>query len=526
MNKPLSEGFLMSFNSRSALLAGVASALALALSNEAHASNGLDSPDVGVAQVGRGGAWVARADDPMAVYMNPAAMSFQANGVHLGAHLMIQSSCFTRVDENGESISPGNAVPGPGEENGPEASQCTTGVFPNPQLAAVFRPMDRLAIGVAIVAPHAVGNVDWGESVEFDFLGNSRTQPAPGRYLLAGQNSILLFPTVSVSYAVIPDELSVGAGFTWGIANAELSTFTEATSGSAEDDFTRDVKATLNITDAFVPGFVLGANWRATKNFDLGAWFRWSDAFSARTALKLESGYWLAGGTKNDQPCTPTDPGCNLTDIADAGSFRLASPAEAKLGMRYHHPLKGSDHPSWSVRRDYVRDPLSDDLFDFEVDLTWAHNSQVKAVEIQFDPGIPVKGTPGTVPEDGDIPHNWKDVLGVRFGGDFTILPNFLAARAGGFFEGKGQDDEYLNLDFHMGWKAGVSAGGTVRLGPVDVSMAYQHTFYGTLDNGGKGKVRALSGDLSTGSRSQQAVNGGSLESQLNELALGGTLRF
>jgi long-chain fatty acid transport protein len=169
---------------------------------------------------------------------------------------------------------------------------------------------------------------------------------------------------------------------------------------------------------------------------------------------------------------------------------------------------------------------LSEDLFDVEVNLTWAHNSMVDRVAIQFDPGIPVVGTPGTVPQDGDIPHNWRDVLGIRFGTDVNILPNFVAVRGGGFFEAKGQDDEYLNLDFHMGWKAGVSAGSTVRLGPIDASIAYQHTFYGTLDNRGAGRIRALSGDLSTGSRSLQTVNGGSLTAQLDELALSGTFRF
>ena len=494
--------------------------------NIAKASNGLDSPDAGAVQVGRGGAWVARADDPMAVYINPAAMSFQANGVHLGAHLMIQSSCFTRIDNESNPVSPGSNLPGPGAENGPEADQCTTGIFPNPQLAAVFRPTEGLAIGVAVVGPHAVGLVDWGEEVDFTLAGNARTQPAPGRYLLVSQSSVLVFPTVSISYAVIPDELSFGAGFTWGIADAEIITFTEATSPSAEDDFSRDVRATLSTSDAFIPGFVVGANWRAHPRLDLGAWFRWSDAIDSRTSLNLESSYWLAGGTKNESPCTPTDPKCNLTEVEDAGSFRLLIPAEAKLGVRYHHPLGASEHPSWSVRRDHVRDPLSDDRFDIEVDLTWAHNSVVEDVEIQFDPGIPVKGTPGTVPEDGNIPHNWRDVLGIRVGGDVTILPNFLAARVGGFFEGKGQDDEYLNLDFHLGWKAGISGGATVRLGPVDLSAAYQHTFFGTLDNQGQGKVKALSGDLSTGSRSQQAVNGGALESQINEFALAGTLRF
>jgi long-chain fatty acid transport protein len=166
--------------------------------------------------------------------------------------------------------------------------------------------------------------------------------------------------------------------------------------------------------------------------------------------------------------------------------------------------------------------------------VTWAHNSVVDVLQIRFrgDPSlpgerIPVKGTPASVPPNADIPHHWKDVLGLRLGGDYVVLPARLALRAGVFFETKGQDDEWLNPDFHLGEKIGVSGGGTVRVGPVDISLAYQHTFFGALDNGGKGKVKALSGAANApGYRSYQSVNGGRLESSLNEIALGGTVRF
>ena len=75
--------------------------------------------------------------------------------------------------------------------------------------------------------------------------------------------------------------------------------------------------------------------------------------------------------------------------------------------------------------------------------------------------------------------------------------------------------------------------------GSTRVSAAFQHTFYGTLDNKGVGAVTALSGDgagcpkgvenPTPGPgcfRSQQAVNGGQLRSSLNELGIAGTMRF
>lgn len=506
-----------------------AASVALAWSGTASASNGLEVPDAGPQQAGRGGAWVARADTPLAAFMNPAAMSFQASGVELGVSFMIQSSCFERVDPDGQPVSPGNAIPGPGAPNGPDAAQCTTGFFPNPELAGVIRVTDDFALGLAFLGPHAVGNMDWGETVDFTLANNARTQPAPGRYLLVSQSSLIVFPTLSASYAIVPEQLSIGAGFVWGIAHADFTTFTESTSSQPRDDFARDVRATLTADDFFVPGFVVGMEWRAAKRFDVAGWVRWSDAIQARTKLHLESNYWLGGGTKNDSPCTPTLPDCNITDDEDAGSLKVPVPMDAKLGFRYHHPrgaLPKDDYPKWAKKSHYVRDPMTEDLFDLELDLTYANNSAMDAIEIRFDPGIKVNGTPGEVPQNGDIPHQWKDVLGFRLGADYNLLPGFLTLRAGGFFEAKGQDDEYLNLDFHMGAKGGIAGGATVRLGPIDVAAAYQHVFYGTLDNGGKGALKALSGDASTAYRSQQSVNGGSFSSQLNEIDLGATLRF
>jgi hypothetical protein len=112
-----------------------------------------------------------------------------------------------------------------------------------------------------------------------------------------------------------------------------------------------------------------------------------------------------------------------------------------------------------------------------------------------------------------------------------------LSLRAGAFYQTKGQDDAYLSLNFDLAEEVGVAGGGTVRLGPIDLSLVYQHTFFGTLNNGGNGKIYALSGDASGCSatnpagqpgcyRSYQAVNGGILTESLNEVGLAATAHF
>jgi long-chain fatty acid transport protein len=527
----------------------------------ASASSGIDSPESGVVQSGRGSAWLARADDPLAAYFNPAAMAFQSTGVHLGAQLMFMNRCYSRLGEDGKPVS---AAPGvlapllPGEKPPPDSGappaneQCTGAKpFPNPQIAATFRVTNNLAIGVAIVAPHASGSNSWPEQLDYTNAFNfPSTQPSPQRYLLVSSNALILFPTVSVAYAPT-DYLSFGAGFTWGIGTVDFTNFSQATSpkpaaGMTGDMASNDVKAQLKAKDLFIPGFVLSALWMPASRFDVAAWFKWSDALKADADLRLEALYWKPSGQRNATACADmmnSNPSCNVTTVAAAGTVKFQVPMEAKIGFRYHHPRQDPQLPGWaSTPGRKVRDPMSEDLFDIEVNFTWANNSANQDLQLGFKPGIKINDGSmagvGELPSNANIPHQWKDVVGVRLGGDFVAVPNRLAIRAGGFYEIKGQDDKYLNIDFNLAQKAGVSGGATVRVGPVDISVVYQHTFFGTIANGGKGAVYALSGDGSGCKdpknpsfgqgcfRSWQSVNGGTLTANLNEVGLAGTMHF
>jgi long-chain fatty acid transport protein len=484
----------------------------------ARATPGFETPDTGVSQIGRGGAWLARADDPLATYFNPAALVRQSHGVHLGAFMPFRSHCFERLGPDGRPISPGRDLAAPGEEVCADIPP-----IPAPQLAGVVRFHKRFALGLAFVSPHGHPKAEWPTTIVYTEPGIGDTpHPAPQRYLVVEEEVVALFPTLSASVAILPS-LSVGAGFTWGLVAFRYSRMTEATSPvrPSLDDYTQDVRSEAEGFDGFVPGFVVGVLWSPTRRFDVAAWYRFSDAVRTSVDIKLDALAYGPGGRDNDAPTT--------TEVADAGTFEHAMPMEARIGFRYHHPRRErSAPPAWMAHLgEWGRDALSSDLFDVELDLSWTHNSALDTIEVRFRPGIPINGAPGgTVPENADVPNRWKETLGARLGGEWIAIPQLLAVRAGGFFESEGQDDENLNLDFHLGARIGVGAGATVRVGPVDVTAAYQHTFFLPLDNEGQGTVRGLSGDATTGFRTRQAINGGRETSSLDEIALGATLHF
>jgi long-chain fatty acid transport protein len=122
---------------------------------------------------------------------------------------------------------------------------------------------------------------------------------------------------------------------------------------------------------------------------------------------------------------------------------------------------------------------------------------------------------------------HWKDVYGVRFGGDRVIKPNRLTLRAGTFYESKGGRDQFLNLHFFEAARLGAAGGGTLRFGHrYDLAFAYQHTFFGSIDNGGNGAVLGLSGDPANNHSTWQPMNGGKITSTMNEVGLSLTVRF
>ena len=108
---------------------------------------------------------------------------------------------------------------------------------------------------------------------------------------------------------------------------------------------------------------------------------------------------------------------------------------EAKLGFRFHKP-----RPDLAVRRRTARDPMAQDVFDVEADFTWANDSAFDALQIRFPASDGITGTSRSRASrqsrpNADVPHNYNDVVGVRLGGDYNVLPDQLALRAGAFFE-------------------------------------------------------------------------------------------
>ncbi len=524
------------------------------------ASNVTEFPDNGSEQLGRGGAWVARASDPLATQYNPAGLAGQPTRLTLQVNLPFAQTCFHRLRDPNDGTLDTSLLEADGQHY---AKVCDdTGTFPVPNIGLTIRASKRLGIGILINAPSGAAAQAWPE---FATSSSGAQYPAPERYLATYTNAFFLTPTLGVGWEPV-DHLRIGASFIAGIANATFSNGSLSNNSPGQDPRLNDIKATLSTSTVFVPGGTLGVLWSASPMVDLAGWYKISAPVDAPADVKSYANYYNVGqsvvqGDSSQPGCVPAGQPAAGTCSPGLGHVKLPVPMEAKIGVRVHKPRRGLAIEGADLHR---RDPMAQDVWDLELNVTWANDSAIDTLQIRFPAGsdgvngvIPVAGTPGTVPPNADIPHNYNDVVGVRLGGDYNVVPNKLAIRAGAFFESpaaksvNGQNI-YMATDFMAGTRVGLAIGATVRIplkkdvpategGAVELSLGYMHMFVTDLSNdGSQGGIRALAGTAcETGTptngvcsngvqafRTTWFANLGTITNSLDVINIGASYRF
>ncbi|MBI2394490.1 MAG: outer membrane protein transport protein [Deltaproteobacteria bacterium] len=527
-------------------------------------ANGLEIPENGTEVMGRAGAWTAKADNPLAAALNPAGLAGQKTGIILNANITYQSMCFQKQGNYPSGADNfGTKWQDPVYEGRPYPEVCKKNGFGAlnvvPQLGFTYAINSKLAIGVLpLWTPSGTGKAVWPTEVD---VGNT-TGPSPNRFLLVEKNARIIMPTFSVGYEVAKG-VRVGAGFQWVITMFQSKLMSQGTQSA--DVHTKqgpgiNTMSEIKFNQFFTPAAVFGLLVTPHDDFDVGAMFRYSADIVYKGKKCEEAG--AAQTSKPDCDVVITAPyygiGTNSRNTpsytgAQVKEFRLPQPMDLRLGFRWHPARKGAVLP-----KDGRRDSMAHDAFDVELDLTYSRNSSFNQLTILFDPGQNVYfagANGGFIPDDASISKKWKDTIGVRLGGDYHLLPEKLSLRAGGFFQTKGQDEKYLNLDFHPGQMVGLYLGATLRATKgLDVSVGYGHIWVKPFDNtkDGGGQVRGLIAtqpDSATGPnyysecssptataegysqppqpyRSCAITNSGKLTSAYNMFSVGATYRF
>ena len=441
---------------------------------------GFDYPDHGTAGLIRSGAFVARADDPSAVYYNPAgAARLPGTHIFLGGNLLMEDIRFQRriypVYGAGKDVSvPLDKYPHDSTLRMPEV-QNNAPAFLTPFFAVStdlgFLAPYNLRVVAGFYGPHVqpshsvprycVKGTDPCEPTDDSENGI----PSPARYDAVYTYEIVIYPSVGLAWQPYK-WLSIGAVFQATYATFKFNSVLSAamgkgSKGQPEENPDLDVDIEADVEDPFTPTAILGVHVTPLPFLEVGA--------SVRLGYKFEFEGMVEA---SNNPL-------NL--------HKLVEPNPTTINIALHMP--------WVVRtgvRYINRDAGGRERFDVELDFVYESTGQLDRFDISTGGTIQGKEIEGL-----DQVHGWKDTYSLRLGGTYFLRDLFkdgtLALSAGAFWESEAVPEEYTRLDFLPFERGGLSVGLTLHWRRYSLAVGYMHTFYVTRE------VMPEGGDARTG---------------------------
>jgi long-chain fatty acid transport protein len=446
---------LSSLASLSALL------VLVALPSVAHAG-GFYLLDRGTRAMGRGGAFVAGADDPQSLWYNPAGLGFSGNQLLVDGTMTFLGVDYTRVDSGGNTLPTvhGNSAP-----------------LPIPTIAGSFNlGLRNFVFGVGVFAPNAA-LMQWPRSV--DVMGMQ--QPAPQRYsLLTMDGSLIASLAFGAAWRPI-DELSIGVGVhvVYGsfAAQTALSACDGVTCAFPEDpDY--DGVAQLTLNPVFTAVATLGVTY---------------DAGPVRFGASVMTPYALSGtaGIQVRVPSAATFDGAFVRTLEGSCAGVSNQEIQAAIAAGQHHRCQDTradinlDFP-WVVRAgiqlEAVENLVIEASFVYE---SWSlqREASIRPRDVWFADALggALQYQVGPL----SIPRHMRDTFSVRLGGEYTI-DDFLTLRLGGYVETGAFDDAWLQALTIDSDKLVIAAGGSLRVVDglwLDAMVGYGHLFPHNVTN-------------------------------------------
>jgi hypothetical protein len=480
-----------------------------AVPSGAHAG-GFEVVGQGAQALARGGAVMARAEDPMVLAHNPAGLAeLRGSQLLLNLNLTLFDACVDPAGYYGWGVYPPSAPtrfidPVTGEEElvdlgnidrsnpdrprvaardyyeDPYDTVCLDqNIAPIPQLAWTMRVTEELGVGFGFLFPAAVPSGRWGGENGLIRGDEGDLRPAPTRYQMLSASNLGVFPTLGAGYRLL-DWLRLGFAFEWGVFAINNHTMSASVGGTTPAN---DIVAHVKAQDWFVPALTSSIHLVPDDALDIVLGFRWSGDIDAKGTADLTSGLF-------DPVLKPK------TDVGiDIDSIRQKMPWKLRFGIRYADRLAPRPIGTGSDESDgTIHDPLQDERWDVELDLEYQANSRnqeqvvdfVDGQSIEVEPAVAtqpgVRVPPTEVPNEVVIQKRWRDQVSVRVGGTYNVLPGVLGLSTGVHYETLGVDPGYMQVDFWPMSRIGVHGGVIVRVSnAIDLVLSYAHVFQDTL---------------------------------------------
>jgi long-chain fatty acid transport protein len=403
------------------------------------ADGGYYTGAVGPRAAGRGGAFVARADDVTAITINPAGLSeIDGNTFQIGNQFSYNGYSYTRAP----TVDYGSSQTPPPTVTFAKVSNGTPWQAALPFLGAASRfGLRDWAFAAAVFAPPGISREQFPQSGGQD-------------YMMVDREAIILKTDVSAAWR-FHDLFGVGLTVEW-ITVPRLD-YSLIINGNSASGVVTPVSGRLDILAQ-----TTGSDW-LTFNAIVGGWFRprpWLEFGLAGQVLPANI------VTKSNLTLVPADPqgplGSNPVTTERQGNNRsdvtitLPLPLMARAGARYRH-LHGTR-----------------ELFDVELDAEYETWSRVKAFTLDTNGLFAEEGGQHILLGQIQIPKQWSDVFSVKLGGDVNLVPDRWTVRAGAYYETAVAPAAYANVDFPGANVFGAALGGSLLLRPLEIALTYQ----------------------------------------------------
>lgn len=384
--------------------------------------------DTGTRALGRGGAFIAGADDLTAMYYNPGALTRLRRGtVTINASGVDQYVLFDRADEEGlPAFEPVN-------------NEAALFLIPSFGFSHTFGlPNTTFALG--FFPPYAPDM--------------AYPEDGPQRYGLVDSLVWQTYTTLDVAHRVTP-WLSLGAGLSWTLMRAEqeLAVAMCGKGAACGDNPAQDVHISLAAWDRLRLTWNAGVLVEPTPWLSIGASVVPPITFHAKGSITADFG--------EDHIFASVLDGTEFSDQDVVVSVPM--PLIARLGVAAR-PLSNLEIELAGV---YEGWHVSDEIRVSDVNLQ---------IDVDPDNVFGVEG-PVALTDDIVLKTGYQDAFSVRLGGDWDINDLF-SARLGTFYESSGVPKATQGVALVDGPKLGYGVGGSVKpLKGLSVDLAFAQSW-------------------------------------------------
>jgi long-subunit fatty acid transport protein len=402
-------------------------------------AGGFEVGDQGAWAAGRGGAFLVKASDLSAMEYNPAGLARLRGTRFFYSHRMAYRDVWYR---RARTLDWSDAVHGAPRRLAFEPVTDAQPWFPLGMMAAISSDfgLEDWAFAVGVYGPPAIGTAKYPKD-------------GPQRYMLTDLEVMILYYTLSVAWKY-EDLFGIGVSLQW--VDVPSMSFELVVDGNVapkmvepvESDY--DMRSRITGSDRVGATAILGAWAKPHPNVEVGLAARvvpvWVD-LDAKLSVSAEN-------LQLDEAPALTRDGVPSNDVR----FRMNMPAKVRAGVRYVQ--RDGDREVWDLELDVHYD-LWSIMERFTVDAGLV--AEVGGAKVEID----------TI----KIRRNWMDTVSVKLGGDWNAVPERLWLRAGFFYESPSVRHGYEYMDAFSFHRFSPSAGLTVRVWKIDLSVAYSYVY-------------------------------------------------